>query len=249
MVRRMDRPVLRVPVSFEATRTGPQPESHEPAGRVPAQADGPADAGRAMHWHALHDPRYACQSRLCRTRPFGRARYLPPQPRLRPIRGHPQPSPRATCRVLVPPEEWIEIPVPPLVDRTMFETARAQLEENGKRKRQRMPGADWLLQGLTVCRRCGYPYYVKRAPSSRKDDPTNTLRYYRCIGADGYRLSGHAVCNNPAVGGDHLEESVWDQVAGRCRRLAKHWEKSIASAEARIYGAHIRLLTRRLARA
>ena len=36
---------------------------------------------------------------------------------------------------------------------------------------------------------------------------------------------------------------------GRCRRLAKDWEKSITSAEAWIYVAHIRLLTRRLARA
>ena len=36
---------------------------------------------------------------------------------------------------------------------------------------------------------------------------------------------------------------------GRCRRLAKDWEKSIASAEAWLFIAHIRLLTRRLARA
>ena len=35
---------------------------------------------------------------------------------------------------------------------------------------------------------------------------------------------------------------------GRCRRLAKDWEKTIASAEAWIMIAHIRLLTRRLAR-
>lgn len=35
---------------------------------------------------------------------------------------------------------------------------------------------------------------------------------------------------------------------GRCRRLAKDWEKSIASAEAWITIAHIRRLTRRLAR-
>ncbi|MET3616210.1 transposase [Rhizobium aquaticum] len=34
----------------------------------------------------------------------------------------------------------------------------------------------------------------------------------------------------------------------RCRRLAKDWEKSVASAEAWITIAHIRLLTRRLAR-
>jgi len=35
---------------------------------------------------------------------------------------------------------------------------------------------------------------------------------------------------------------------GRCRRLAKDWEKSIASAEAWIDVAHIRITTRRLAR-
>ena len=35
---------------------------------------------------------------------------------------------------------------------------------------------------------------------------------------------------------------------GRCRRLAKDFDKSIASAEAWIILAHLRLLTRRLAR-
>lgn len=35
---------------------------------------------------------------------------------------------------------------------------------------------------------------------------------------------------------------------GRCRRLAKDFEKSVASAEAWITFAHIRMLTRRLAR-
>ena len=35
---------------------------------------------------------------------------------------------------------------------------------------------------------------------------------------------------------------------GRCRRLAKDWEKTIASAEAWILIAHMRLVTRRLAR-
>lgn len=35
---------------------------------------------------------------------------------------------------------------------------------------------------------------------------------------------------------------------GRCRRLAKDWEKSVASAQAWIFIAHIRVLTRRIAR-
>jgi transposase len=36
---------------------------------------------------------------------------------------------------------------------------------------------------------------------------------------------------------------------GRCRRLSKDWEKSIASAEAWVLIAHIRRVTRHLARA
>ena len=47
---------------------------------------------------------------------------------------------------------------------------------------------------------------------SRKYDPMNALRYYRCTGADGYRFSGKAVCHNGPVRGDQLEQAVWDQV-------------------------------------
>ena len=185
------------------------------------------------HWYAstirgmLDNPAYIGGAA------FGRARFLPPRPRLRPIRGHPQPSARATSRVPVPPEEWIEIPVPRLVDPAVFEAARAQLEENRKRKRDRKPGRGWLLQGLTVCRRCGYAYYGKAAPRSRKYDPTNTLRYYRCTGADGHRFSGEAVCNNRPVRGDHLEQTVWDQVRRLLEdpgRVADEYRRRLAQA-------------------
>ncbi|MER8389944.1 zinc ribbon domain-containing protein [Mesorhizobium sp. M1380] len=92
-----------------------------------------------------------------------------------------------------------------------------------------MPSADWLLQGLTVCRRCGYAYYGKRAPRSRKYDPANTLRYYRCS-ADGYRFSGRSVCNNSALRGDHLEEAVWDHVKSLLkdpRRVADEYRRRL----------------------
>jgi len=187
----------------------------------------------ATHWYAstirgmLTNPAYVGRAA------FGRARYVPPRPRLRPIRGHSQPSPRATSRVPVPPEEWIEIPVPPLVDPTVFEAVCAQLEENRKRKRQRTPSSDWLLQGLAVCRRCGYAYYGKRAPRTRKYDPTDTLRYYRFIGTDGYRFSGHRVCDNPQIRGDHLEDVVWDQVKGLMenpRRMAEEYRRRLLVA-------------------
>jgi site-specific DNA recombinase len=133
----------------------------------------------------------------------------------------------------VPPEEWIEIPVPSLVDPTVFELARTQLEENRRRKRRQKTGASWLLQGLTVCRRCGYAYYGKAAPRSRKYDPTNILRYYRCTGADGYRFSGAAVCDNGPVRSDQLEQVVWDQVKALLEqpdRVAHEYRRRIAQA-------------------
>ena len=133
----------------------------------------------------------------------------------------------------MPPEEWIEIPVPSLVDPTVFELARTQLEENRRRKRRQKTGASWLLQGLTVCRRCGYAYYGKAAPRSRKYDPTNILRYYRCTGADGYRFSGAAVCDNGPVRSDQLEQVVWDQVKALLEqpdRVAHEYRRRIAQA-------------------
>jgi site-specific DNA recombinase len=143
---------------------------------------------------------------------YGHSRFLPARPRLRPIRGHPRPSPRPTARVAVPQEEWIEVPVPPLVDPAVFEAVQAQLGENRRRKRDGRRGPRWLLQGLTVCRRCGYAYYGKAAPRSKRDPSRGEYRHYRCIGTDGCRFGGSAVCDNPPVRGDHLEAAVWERV-------------------------------------
>jgi site-specific DNA recombinase len=133
----------------------------------------------------------------------------------------------------MPREEWIEIPVPSIVDPAVFEATRVQLEENRKRKRERARGQCWLLQGLTVCRCCGYAYYGKTAPRSRKYDPMNALRYYRCTGADGYRFSGKAVCHNGPVRGDQLEQAVWDQVRALLEephRVAGEYRRRITQA-------------------
>ncbi len=94
----------------------------------------------------------------------------------------------------------------------MFEAVQAQLAENHRRKRESRKGPRWLLQGLTVCRRCGYAYYGKMAPRSNWAKSKDVLCYYRCIGTDGYRFDGHTVCDNPPVRGDYLEQAVWRRV-------------------------------------
>ena len=120
----------------------------------------------------------------------------------------------------------------------MFEAVRDQLEENRSRKRDRRPSQFWLLQGLTVCQRCGYAFYGKtaprsRQPRSRKYDPASILRYYRCTGADGYRFNGKAVCHNGPVRSDHLEQVVWDQVRSILEepsRVANEYRRRIGQA-------------------
>jgi site-specific DNA recombinase len=142
---------------------------------------------------------------------FGRVHYGPARPRPRPIRGHPLSSPRPTQRILAPREEWIEIPVPALVDPAMFAAVRAQLDENRKRKRDRKTRSGWLLQGLAVCCGCGYAYCGKAVPRSRKE-PSRKLRYYLCSGSEGYRFGGSPPCANRSVRADQLEEIVWGEV-------------------------------------
>jgi site-specific DNA recombinase len=165
---------------------------------------------------------------------YGHSRYLPTRPRLRPIRGHPQPSPRPTARVTVPREEWIEVPVPALVDPALFEAAQVQLAENRRRKRDQARGPRWLLQGLTVCRRCGYAYYGKMTPGSKWDRATSRYPHYRCTGSDGYRFGGRAVCDNRPVRGDRLEQAVWDRVRALLEapeRVADEYRRRLQAAQ------------------
>jgi site-specific DNA recombinase len=143
---------------------------------------------------------------------FGRSRWVQAPPRLRPLRGHPQPARKPNSRVPVPREEWIEIAVPALVDPAIFEAAQAQLDENRRRRRElrRRPG--WLLQGLVVCQRCGYAFYGKMARGRVGGRQPADYGYYRCTGTDAHRFAGQAVCDNKSVRSDRLEQAVWDEI-------------------------------------
>src|SRR3954451_16397694 len=140
---------------------------------------------------------------------------------------------RPSARVAVPREEWIEVPVPALVDAAVFEAAQAQLAENRQRKRDGLRGPRWLLQGLTVCHQCGYAFYGKAVPRSSKDRTKGDYRLYRCIGTDGYRYGGIQVCSNHSIRADHLEQAVWDRVCALLEqpdRLAEEYRRRLQEA-------------------
>src|SRR3954452_25122788 len=169
---------------------------------------GKAAWDRATVWLVLKNPAYKG------TAAFGKTRSgeFKPQ-RLRPQRGRPEHSRRPASRVDTFSEDQIFIEVPGLVSEDLFLAVQAQLEENRQRRRDRPGGGRYLLQGLVVCKRCGYGCYGK--PTSRaasKGQDRVPYAYYRCTGSDAYRFGGQRLCWNKQVRTDKLDSAVWGDV-------------------------------------
>jgi site-specific DNA recombinase len=179
-----------------------------------AQRGIPSPRGRAL-WdrttlrNILRNPAYQGQAA------FGKTRLGLPRSRLRPVRNHTgRPHASGQGRYLTPPEQWISIPVPALVEPELFAAVGRQLEENRRRQRQGCRGARWLLQGLTVCQCCGYAYCGSQQPvrPSPRHPQGQRYRYYHCLGGDADRFGGRRVCANRAVRERDLDEAVWQDV-------------------------------------
>jgi site-specific DNA recombinase len=105
---------------------------------------------RATIWGILKNPTYKGEAA------FGKTAVEPLRPRLRAQRGgslHPK---KAYSTHDVPAEQWLRIPVPPIIDAALFDAVQEQLQENRARARVSQRGARYLLQGLLVCACCGY---------------------------------------------------------------------------------------------
>jgi len=161
---------------------------------------------RTTIWANLRNPAYKGTAKYGKTsnRPFERQR-------LRPHRGKPEHPRRPLSRVNTPPEGQIPIEVPALVSEDLFAAVQAQLQENRLRKRARSRGDRYLLQGLVVCKRCGYACCGNgghRASAKGKA----SYAYYRCAGSDAFRFGGQRLCWNKAVRTDFLDAAVWEDV-------------------------------------
>ena len=105
-------------------------------------------------------------------------------------------------------EEWIELPVPAVVDEALFARAQQQRAAN-QRFSARKTTEQTLLQGLCVCAHCGYTM-GRNSGTGGRGGPRR--HYYRCHGAESWRRPQGAVCDNPAVRADELDEAVWQEV-------------------------------------
>ena len=158
---------------------------------------------RTTVWDMLKNPAYMGMAA------FGKTQAGPLGPRLRAQRGRPLQPREARSSRDTPREDWLHIPVPPIVDAAVFAAVDEQLQENRRRARLGLRGAKYLLQGLVCCAECGYAYYGKAiSPSARKHHPRH-YAYYRCVGTDAYRFGGIRVCGNHQIRTDLLDLAVW----------------------------------------
>ena len=202
---------------------------------------------RSVIWAMLRNPAY--YGRAC----FGKTGTGPRRKLTRRSRGPGKFPSRQVRGIERPREEWIEIPVPALVSEEQFAQEREQLERN-KRHARRRTKEPTLLQGLLVCRQCGYAYYRSSTRTTKRK-----LYYYRCLGSDGWRYAEGARCASRPLQQDRL---MWAELvrlleepallraelerrleAGRETDPQRRRVEELRGERARLERAHKRLLT------
>ena len=166
---------------------------------------------------------------------FGKTRSLPRPARLRPVRGASATPRRSNYPAGVAAEEWITVPVPAIVDADLFDVVQDQLAENRRRARSGGRGERYLLQGLVVCRVCGYAYCGRKIRRKVATGPDHAYDYYRCDGSDAWRFGGQRFCSNRQVRTDTLDAAVWREVEQLLRdpgRLMAEYQRRLDHSQA-----------------
>ncbi len=158
---------------------------------------------RSTIWAMLRNPAYRGMACFGKTQECARQRRSSRAVRMR---THP-PRRGARTQHEAPRGQWIQIPVPALVDERTFDLAQERLQDN-KKFAPRSTVEPSILQGLVHCADCGYALYRTSTRSSARK-----IYYYRCLGSDAWRYQGRARCGAKPIRVDLLEDTVWSEVA------------------------------------
>jgi site-specific DNA recombinase len=174
---------------------------------------------RSTVWGMLRNPAYRGQAAYGKTKVADR--HGKPT---RTTRARGERRGRRQVRLDEPVEQWTFIPVAPLVTDEQFALAQERLGRNAHfaKRNTKQPT---LLQGILVCRECGYACYRTSTRTTNK-----RIYYYRCIGSDNYRHVGGRVCHSRPIRADELDQLVWAEV----RQLLENPERVRAEIDRRL---------------
>ena len=145
-----------------------------------------------------------------------------------------------------PSDNWIRIPVPPIVSRETYAAASAQLERNRIFAQRNRTSGRYLLSGLVVCAHCGYAFHARTTVRrARLDEAVNHNAYYFCGGSLRGIVTPASVCRNRSVRVDQLEPYVWQSVCALLQdpsRVMAEWfrrqDARSTSSEHEVQRAH-----------
>jgi site-specific DNA recombinase len=117
------------------------------------------------------------------------------------------------CKVERPPEEWIHVPVPPIVSCEDWYAANRMLDQNRKMSR-RNAKEPYLLTGLVHCAVCGYTYTGTTHRKNRGKLRETPSRAYRCphSGLRPRHVIEEVGCTNNQISCKVLDNAVWSIV-------------------------------------
>ncbi|EQD51158.1 DNA recombinase, partial [mine drainage metagenome] len=116
---------------------------------------------------------------------------------------------KGTRQVERPREQWIAIPVPPIVSDELFEAAQRVSRDNSKWSPRRTQAGHWLLRGLIKCGHC----HVTVSCHKMRGRNGSVHRYYYCANHDPLRAKGeHRRCPERNIRADELDAFVFEQV-------------------------------------
>lgn len=125
---------------------------------------------------------------------------------------------------LLPEEDWVAIPVDPILNKEEFELAQQIRERNDPRKSPGRTGSSpLLLAGLVRCGKCGASYQLESSGKANADGH-RPHRYYNCRS---FVRVGKEKCGGFRIPLKVLDKAVLENLAekvfslGRCRSLLK----------------------------
>lgn len=177
---------------------------------------------RSTVWGILRNPAYIGKACFGKTQITERTRITKP---LREKGGY---TNRNSANKDSPRDQWIEIPVPPVITAETFKLAGERLAYNKIQSKRNTIGQT-LLQGMMVCGQCGYSLYRTSTKTSK-----HKIYYYRCLGSDNYRFENGRKCDCRPVRQEYIDALVWKSILELLREPAliqKEIDKRIAETK------------------